>query len=58
MIGWHYAQSGEYPAARVWLQRSIRLEPDENPVAYSYWEIVQERLVRQASGQPVLPDGY
>jgi len=58
MIGWHYVQSGDYPAARVWLQRSIRLEPDVNPIAYSYWDIVQEQLVRQASGQPVLPDGY
>ncbi len=58
MIGWHYVQIGEYPAARVWLDRSIRLEPDINPVAYTYWDIVQDQLVRRASGEPVLPDGY
>jgi O-antigen ligase len=57
-IGWHYVQSGDYAAARVWLDRSLRLEWNVNPIAFSYWDIVQERLVQQASGQPLLPAGY
>ncbi|MGH8023306.1 MAG: O-antigen ligase family protein [Limisphaerales bacterium] len=55
-IGWHYIQCGDYAAARVWLERSIRLKSDDNPIAYSYWGIVQDRLVQQASGQPAFPD--
>jgi tetratricopeptide (TPR) repeat protein len=57
-IGWHYVQSGDYAAARVWFLRSTRLEYDSNPIAFSYWDIVQDRLVQQASGQPVMPAGY
>jgi O-antigen ligase len=57
-IGWHYVQSGDYAAARVWLLRSTRLEFDVNPIAFSYWDIVQDRLVQQASGKPVLPAEY
>jgi O-antigen ligase len=54
-IGWHYVQSGDYAAARVWLWRSLRLEPNPNPIASSYWDIVQNQLAQRASGQPVLP---
>ncbi|HEV2320682.1 MAG TPA: tetratricopeptide repeat protein, partial [Verrucomicrobiae bacterium] len=54
-IGWHYVQSGDYAAARVWLWRSLRLEWNPNPIASSYWDIVQNQLAQQASGQPALP---
>ena len=57
-VAWHYVEAGDYPAARVCLSRAIRLEPDLNPMAYSYWDIVQNKLVQQASGQPGLPPGY
>lgn len=56
-IGWHYVQAGDYAAARVCLARSIRLGTGENPIASSYWDIVEDRLVQQASGQPLLPIG-
>lgn len=57
-VGWHYVEAGDYPAARVCFQRAIRLEPDVNPMAYDYWDIVQNKLVEQASGKPRLPAGY
>lgn len=57
-IGWHYIQAGDYAAARVYLERSLRLEWNVNPIARSYWDIVQNRLAQQASGQPVMPPGY
>jgi O-antigen ligase len=57
-VAWHYVQAGDYPAARVCLQRAIRLGPDVNPMASSYWDIIQNKLVQQASGQPRLPPGY
>src|SRR3984957_7682217 len=57
-IGWHYVQIRDYPAAHAWLQRSLRLEPDINPIAGSYWDIVENRLAENASGQiPIIP-GY
>ena len=57
-VGWHYVQAGDYPAARVCLQRALRLEPNVNPMAFNYWDIVQNKLIQQASGQPGLPPGY
>ena len=57
-VAWHYVQAGDYPAARVCLERAIRLEPDVNPMAYNYWDIVQNKLIQQASGRPGLPPGY
>jgi O-antigen ligase len=57
-IGWHYVQTGDYSAARVWLERSMRLEWDINDIAHSYWEIVRDKLTQNASGQPQLPTGF
>ncbi len=57
-IGWHYIQAGDYPAARVWLERSVRLEWDENDMGHSYWDIVQDKLMENASGKPLLPPGF
>ncbi len=57
-IGCHYIDAGDYPAARPWLERSIRLETDTNPIGYSYWEIVQDRLTQNATGKSLLPLGY
>jgi O-antigen ligase len=57
-IGWHYIQAGDYAAARVWLQRSLRLYGDDNVIARSYWDIVQTRLIKDAKGEWFLPPGY
>lgn len=57
-IGWHYIQAGDYPAARVWLQRSLRLEWDDNIIGHSYWDIVQNKLIENASGNAPLLPGY
>jgi O-antigen ligase len=55
-IGWHYIQADDYAAARVWLLRSIRLHGDDNVIAGSYWDIVQDKLTDNASGKaPLLP---
>ncbi len=58
-IGWHYIQAGDYAAARVWLQRSLRLHGgDDNVIAQSYWDIVQLRLTKDALNEHILPPGF
>jgi O-antigen ligase len=57
-IGWHYAQAGDYAAARPWLQRSLRLEPHENPIAESYLALVEKKLIENASGKNRFPPGF
>jgi O-antigen ligase len=54
-IGWHYVQTGDYAAARPWLERSLRLHWLENGAAASYLEITEAKLVENASGQSHLP---
>jgi tetratricopeptide (TPR) repeat protein len=57
-IGWHYAQAGDYAAARPWLQRSLRLQLHGNPIAESYLALVEKKLVENASGKSKLPAGF
>ncbi|MDW8308543.1 MAG: O-antigen ligase family protein [Verrucomicrobiales bacterium] len=47
-IGRHYALKGEYAAARPWLERSLRLQGKDNPIAASYLQLVQERMLEAA----------
>ena len=54
-IGWHYYQTGDYAAAREWLQRSLRLESRENDIARSYLDLANQRLAEAASGKAVFP---
>jgi O-antigen ligase len=54
-IGWHYIQAGNYAAARARLERSLRLEWQGNDIARSYLDIVERKLVENASGRDVLP---
>jgi len=54
-IGWHYVQTGDYLAAREWLERSVRLEWDRNVIGHSYLELVDQKLVENASGKNPLP---
>jgi O-antigen ligase len=50
-IGWHYAQTGDYAAARPWLERSMRLHWQGNEIARTYLNLVQEKLLESASGK-------
>ncbi len=56
-IGWHYVQTGDYAAARPWLERSLRLHWEENGPAASYLEIANRKLAENASGQSLWPTG-
>jgi len=49
IIGWHYAQIGNYAAAKPWLERSMHLHWQENEIASSYWEIVENKLLEKAA---------
>jgi O-antigen ligase len=51
-LGWHYIQTGDDAAARACFNRSIRLGWNDNDMARSYLEIVQNKLMENASGQP------
>ena len=57
-IGWHYVQAGDCAAARPWLQRSLRLQWQDNPIARSYLELAEQKLLSHASGQQRLPAGF
>jgi O-antigen ligase len=57
-IGWHYVQAGDYAAAQVWLERSLRLDGRGNDMARFYLDTVERKLVENASGQNVLPAGF
>ena len=57
-IGWHYVQTGDYLAAREWLERSLRLEWDQNTISRSYLDLVDKRLAENASGKSLLPPGF
>jgi tetratricopeptide (TPR) repeat protein len=46
-IGLHYVETGDYPGARCWFERSLTLQP--NNIALSYLQIVNARLLDQAT---------
>jgi O-antigen ligase len=50
-IGWHYAQVGDYAAARPWLERSMRLHWQDNDIARTYLNLVRQKLLENASGK-------
>ena len=50
-IGWHYAQTGDYAAARPWLKRSLELQEQDNPIASSYLQLVEQKLVEKSNGE-------
>jgi Flp pilus assembly protein TadD len=47
-IGWHYFETGDYAAARSWLQRSGRLEWVENEIVTDMLPLVERRLKEDA----------
>jgi len=57
-IGWHYVQAGDWAAARPWLQRSLRLQWQDNPIARSYLELTEQKLLSNASGQNPFRAGF
>jgi O-antigen ligase len=57
-IGWHYIQTGDYLAAREWLERSLRLGWDGNVIGHYYSDWVRQKLLENASGKSVLPAGF
>ena len=58
-IGIHYVESRNYAAAKPWLERSLRLQWEDNPIARDYLQIATSRLMEAAtneiSGQLNLP---
>jgi len=52
-IGWHYLQTGDYPAAKVWCERSLRLKWSDNPIASSCLKVAEQKLAEQASGKTI-----
>jgi O-antigen ligase len=56
-IGWHYVQIEDYAAAKPWFERSLRLQWKDNPIAASYLEIVNRKLLEGAAGGLALPGG-
>jgi tetratricopeptide (TPR) repeat protein len=51
IIGWHYAQIGDYAAARTWLMRSRTLSSKENEIAQTYLKLVDNKLFEEASSK-------
>jgi tetratricopeptide (TPR) repeat protein len=59
LIGWHYVQISDFPAAYEWFQRSLELESGkDNLIAASYSDIVFTKLIQNASGNNPLPPGF
>ena len=48
-IGLHYVQLGDFAAARPWFERSLRLSPEDNPVARAYATLCVTRLEEAAT---------
>ena len=47
-IGWHYIQTRDYAAARPWLERSLRLERENNTIAAYYLDFANRKLLEAA----------
>jgi hypothetical protein len=50
-IGLHYVEIGNFAAAKPWFERSLRLQPAENPIAQDYLQITQRRLMEAATNE-------
>jgi Tfp pilus assembly protein PilF len=53
-MGWHYIQTGDYAAARVWLMRSHQMEWQDNVLADSNLQIAQDRMLESATNTSLL----
>ncbi len=54
-MGRHYVEIADYAAARPWLERSLRLQKSDNPVAASYLAIANRKLLEGATNQTRFP---
>ena len=51
-IGWHFVQTGDYPAARQWFLRASKLANWHNDTAKNYlYGICEPKLIERASGR-------
>jgi len=50
-IGLHYVQLRNFAAARSWFERSLNLEWKDNPIARSYLQIVNSRMLEAATNE-------
>ena len=58
LIGRHYMETGDYAAARSWLERSLRLEWVSNDLPREYLASVEARLANAAArNKPAGPNG-
>jgi len=48
-IGLHYVETGLLAASRPWFERSLRLNKENNPIAASYLQVVNARLLEAAT---------
>jgi tetratricopeptide (TPR) repeat protein len=48
-VGRHYVELGDNAAAKPWFERSLRLQPAENPIAQSYLQVVDLALRESAT---------
>jgi len=53
-IGRHYAERGDYAAARSWFLRSKLLKTGDNEIAEAWLNIVDQKLRQRATGQASL----
>ena len=44
LLGWHYAQLKDWPKAKEAFERSLVLNPKNNPIATSYLPIVEQKI--------------
>ena len=50
-IGLHYVQLGNYAGAKPWFERSLRLQPQDNPIARNYLELSNRKLMEAATNE-------
>jgi Flp pilus assembly protein TadD len=50
-IGLHYVELGDFAAAKSWFERSLRLEGADNPIAWNYLRIVNNRMLEAATNE-------
>ena len=50
-IGLHYVQMRNFAAAKPWFERSLRLQSENNDIAYSYLKVVTRRLMEAATNE-------
>jgi hypothetical protein len=50
-VGYHFVQAGNFAAARVWFERSLRLQRRENNTAEFYYKFTGEQLAAAATNQ-------